>query len=718
MAYNLNQSIYPNIILSRSLHQGKQQELVIQNDRVAVVEVTLDITGSTGVNILESQGNIIRILIDPEDRKKLCTLSTEGSWKMVTKFGVKLHPAPKEYALKVVTNDHELIENLVRISRKELAIHDTSIIHKMHLIKLSHFVDYHFPPSESSINLGKADNPYLEVVHWRRPKDFFTGKFEIFHQIIEPNDILQGKLGDCWFMSAVASLSERPELVQRLFITRKVNRKGIYRLRFCVGGIWKTVTVDDYFPCEPRGGPIFSRGNGNELWVLLLEKAYAKLHGSYTLLKNGWAHEAMLDLTGCPTLSYDLSDPRVKKLIEANQFWDKLKCYDDEGFLISGNTPGHDNLTEYKRPNTGGGLVPGHAYAIIQCKEAYGNKLLNIRNPWGNFEWDGNWCDNSQLWTENMKKAINPVLNEKDGTFWMSYEDFIINFTSVHVCKTAAYSECRLKGFFESHRQNLTKSVRSRWYYTLNPRQDTQLHIGIHQEDERIYGAELYRSYLDLGLCVLKYVEGRFEIIYNSPLERERQQQVEIQLKAHFVYIILPRTTGCSLYRDSQASNTEIQWLNVQGIFHPLLLSTFKNVFYKATMYLKETLDFQEFSSFMEIARVTISSEEFSTILERYPSKDGGITEEGMVKYLSDNLKIRGEKRMRRWLKRWGYDKDLYSVNYRPFVLTLHCHTNLSVQLCEAPSVLDKSINEILLKSIGTARNSSGAIEVHFIHEP
>jgi calpain-15 len=48
-------------------------------------------------------------------------------------------------------------------------------------------------------------------------------------------------------------------------------------------------------------GPIFSRANGNELWVLLLEKAYAKLHGNYQLLKGGYCNEALIDLTGCPS---------------------------------------------------------------------------------------------------------------------------------------------------------------------------------------------------------------------------------------------------------------------------------------------------------------------------------------------------------------------------------------------------------------------------------
>ena len=63
------------------------------------------------------------------------------------------------------------------------------------------------------------------------------------------------------------------------------------------------VFMDNYIPCL-NNAPLFSNARGNELWVMILEKAWAKLHGSYGRITAGFAHNVMRDMTGAP--SYDL----------------------------------------------------------------------------------------------------------------------------------------------------------------------------------------------------------------------------------------------------------------------------------------------------------------------------------------------------------------------------------------------------------------------------
>lgn len=181
---------------------------------------------------------------------------------------------------------------------------------------------------------------------------------------------------------------------------------------------------------------MFSRANGEELWVMLIEKAYAKLHGCYYNLRYGFTHHGMLDLTGCPTLNitFPKEKPDFDTIKEqADKIWDKIMEADDQGYLISGETPGYDDATEGGGFDAPGGLVPGHAYSIIEVQEGLGEKLLKIRNPWGKYEWDGDWSDESDKWTDEMIEYFKPKFDVNDGTFWMCLEDFIMYYDSVNI---------------------------------------------------------------------------------------------------------------------------------------------------------------------------------------------------------------------------------------------------------------------------------------------
>jgi calpain-15 len=133
-----------------------------------------------------------------------------------------------------------------------------------------------------------------------------------------------------------------------LFLTQEYNKEGIYRIRICKNGEWVTVTVDDYIPCYYNAGPMFAHSKGDELWVLLLEKAYAKIHGNYYALKSGFSFHGMIDMTGCPTehVKMPLDRTNWEDVEEdANELFEKMLEADEQGYLISASTPGKDNLT-------------------------------------------------------------------------------------------------------------------------------------------------------------------------------------------------------------------------------------------------------------------------------------------------------------------------------------------------------------------------------------
>jgi hypothetical protein len=111
----------------------------------------------------------------------------------------------------------------------------------------------------------------------------------LFRGSPRPEDVRQGRLGDCWFLSAVSVLAEQRD-IREVLITERYNREGIYTVRFNIEGAWKPVVVDDYLPCKAKrpDEPVFATSSkAGELWVSILEKAYAKLHGCYEALEGG-----------------------------------------------------------------------------------------------------------------------------------------------------------------------------------------------------------------------------------------------------------------------------------------------------------------------------------------------------------------------------------------------------------------------------------------------
>jgi len=181
---------------------------------------------------------------------------------------------------------------------------------------------------------------------------------------------------------------------------------------------------------------MFANNKGDELWVVLLEKAYAKVHGSYCQLRSGFLSHGMSDITGCPTKDYRFPKERHDYYqIEdyADDLWNTLSAADVKGFIMCASTPGVDKYTENGGPNEDSGIVAGHAYSVIACKSYEGIRLLNVRNPWGEFEWGGRWADYSQEWTQEYIEVFQPVFDTKDGTFWICFEDFFKYFSAITI---------------------------------------------------------------------------------------------------------------------------------------------------------------------------------------------------------------------------------------------------------------------------------------------
>lgn len=283
---------------------------------------------------------------------------------------------------------------------------------------------------ESMFFSKKPPRPFV----WKRPKDIVSDP-KMFVGGASRFDITQGMLGDCWLLAAVAALCQYEGLLYQVVPPdQSFDSKdycGLIRFRFWQYGRWEEVIVDDRLPTYNNKLVFLHSAQNNEFWSALLEKAYAKLCGSYEALKGGQTSEAMEDFTGGVTEVFETS----KK--PAN-FFKLLSKAQDRQSLMCCSVEAKPNEIEAKLDN---GLIKGHAYTITSVNKVHTRgqevELVRVRNPWGNErEWNGAWSDGSNEWkllSEAEKKEIG-LSYDDDGEFWMSFSDFCGNFTKVEVC--------------------------------------------------------------------------------------------------------------------------------------------------------------------------------------------------------------------------------------------------------------------------------------------
>ena len=189
------------------------------------------------------------------------------------------------------------------------------------------------PPED----ITQEDLNNWDRIQWARAENIFGSKnYQVFYEGINKDDIIQGGLGDCYFLSAVAALCKYPELVEKLFLIKTKSNEHCYGCYYRINGIWKLVLVDDYLPCYGSWGLNFSftSTNGNELWVVLLEKAWAKLNGCYAKVIGGEANEIFDVITN--TYSEKIKIKRGQE----DMIWNKFSEGEKKGYIMTAGTSG------------------------------------------------------------------------------------------------------------------------------------------------------------------------------------------------------------------------------------------------------------------------------------------------------------------------------------------------------------------------------------------
>ncbi|XP_069089934.1 calpain-8-like [Pleurodeles waltl] len=296
------------------------------------------------------------------------------------------------------------------------------------------FKDEEFPACPSAVgyqDLGPR-SPKTQGIAWKRPPEICPNPQFIVGGATR-TDIRQGALGDCWFMAAIASLTLDQDILSRVVPENQSFQKnyaGIFHFQFWQYGEWVDVVIDDRLPTKNGELLFVHSAEGNEFWSALLEKAYAKLNGSYEALTGGSTTEGFEDLTGGISEFYELKKAPSDLF---NILQKALKAESLIGCSIDiTNAYETEAVTSQK-------LVKGHAYSLTGAEEVSFRgrpvQLVRVRNPWGEVEWTGAWSDEAPEWNyvdPKVKQELDKQSN--DGEFWMAYTDFLRQYSRLEIC--------------------------------------------------------------------------------------------------------------------------------------------------------------------------------------------------------------------------------------------------------------------------------------------
>nr|XP_006138507.1 calpain-10 isoform X3 [Pelodiscus sinensis] len=304
------------------------------------------------------------------------------------------------------------------------------------------YKDPTFPASDTSVffNYSTPLSQFRGEISWLRPQEICSTP-RLFSDSPQEVQVKQGILGDCWFLCACVALQKSKYLLTKVIPPGQPSwtdetYTGCFTCQIWQFGHWVEVTIDDRLPS--LGGKLcFSQCQREDVfWLPLLEKVYAKVHGSYEQLWAGQVADALVDLTGGLAERWTLTDPgrsmereRTGRVLEKMVFRRlmnlKERCMISCSVLSS--RQGASELGEF------------HAFIVIDMlhlSRVSGKEiiLLRIRNPWGRRCWKGHWREGGQGWSQLDPVVASELLSQiQEGEFWVEEEEFFKEFDEITI---------------------------------------------------------------------------------------------------------------------------------------------------------------------------------------------------------------------------------------------------------------------------------------------
>jgi len=184
-------------------------------------------------------------------------------------------------------------------------------------------------------------------------------------------DIVQGNLGDCYYVASLSAIAQTDPNQIRQDIVQLSD--GTYLVRMDNNGQTVYEHIDGELPANSGGHLVYAQlGAGNSTWVALLEKAFAIFRNGDNSYANvgtgGWMSEAYDDL-GLSAMNNYFEPTATAQMQLIQQELDSHEAVTVGIITVPSGTP----------------LIADHAYSVaaIITDSAGDITGITLRNPWG-----------------------------------------------------------------------------------------------------------------------------------------------------------------------------------------------------------------------------------------------------------------------------------------------------------------------------------------------
>ena len=315
-------------------------------------------------------------------------------------------------------------------------------------------------PCNTNVFCDEYENPNGDYeIEFERP-DLSEENIEFFAMEPHTNNeyniehefkLRRGLLNDKFFVGAMMMLfRQHEEFFTDLVIDYEHANEnlaaGFCGFQFFMNGEWKTVTIDTKLPCHQKGDFSLTQSKNKKgpFWVSLFEKAYAKLFGTYRVLNNTLLKDFLVDFTGGWSKMIKVPKPSVIEEKTKKFFFDEItRCMSqhyligcmklDDGKIIEEL---NESLSE-KDDAEEEQIITNSIYTILNIEEYDNIKLIYLCNHWDKGKFSRSYGPDDEIWESNkkLKEKLNYTVSTTDGTFWMSFDEFITTFNTIYYCR-------------------------------------------------------------------------------------------------------------------------------------------------------------------------------------------------------------------------------------------------------------------------------------------